>query len=287
MKKFFLIIVLFSFSLNSFSYAQQQGVNQVAIKTDRSFNWTTAALAGAATYFATQAAGYCSSIVAASACVITLGYLAGTLDQKEKTRLINNNVQATSCASSAQGCNPNGFPSSGDPQIDGIINSGVADFPAAKMDAKTGKIYDKKNNKAYSVSDFASPQAMAAAGFSKSSIDQAMAMAKAAEGKAAESSLANQNNGGGYEEGGGGHGGGSTTIAIEEDASALGPSGASGLGGNDKNDELTRGVAGLSKNYHGNPIGVAADDIFKMMARRYQLKEKQDTFFGFLESIQK
>lgn len=39
-------------------------------------------------------------------------------------------------------------------------------------------------------------------------------------------------------------------------------------------------VSGLSKNYNGDPIGVAGDSIFAMMARRYQLKNNQKTFFG-------
>ncbi len=36
---------------------------------------------------------------------------------------------------------------------------------------------------------------------------------------------------------------------------------------------------GLSKDFHGDLIGSAGDDIFSMMNRRYQLKNEQDTFF--------
>jgi hypothetical protein len=39
-------------------------------------------------------------------------------------------------------------------------------------------------------------------------------------------------------------------------------------------------AAGMSKNYNGEPIGVAADSIFLMMNRRYKVKESQDSFFG-------
>ncbi len=39
-------------------------------------------------------------------------------------------------------------------------------------------------------------------------------------------------------------------------------------------------VHGLSKNFNGDPIGVAADSIFDMMSRRYQLKTSQKTFIG-------
>jgi hypothetical protein len=37
-------------------------------------------------------------------------------------------------------------------------------------------------------------------------------------------------------------------------------------------------VAGLSTKYRGEPIGVASDDIFAMVSRRYQLKGTQDSF---------
>jgi len=39
-------------------------------------------------------------------------------------------------------------------------------------------------------------------------------------------------------------------------------------------------VSGLSKNFNGDPIGVAGDSIFVMMSRRYQLKNSQNTFLG-------
>ncbi|MCK6597176.1 MAG: hypothetical protein L6Q37_02330 [Bdellovibrionaceae bacterium] len=38
-------------------------------------------------------------------------------------------------------------------------------------------------------------------------------------------------------------------------------------------------VAGLTKNFNGERIGVAAENIFNMMTRRYKTKEKQDAFF--------
>jgi len=37
-------------------------------------------------------------------------------------------------------------------------------------------------------------------------------------------------------------------------------------------------VAGLTSKYNGENIGVAADDIFMMVTRRYQLKNQQDSF---------
>ncbi len=37
---------------------------------------------------------------------------------------------------------------------------------------------------------------------------------------------------------------------------------------------------GLTKNFNGDPIGVASDSIFEMMSRRYNLKNTQKTFYG-------
>ena len=39
-------------------------------------------------------------------------------------------------------------------------------------------------------------------------------------------------------------------------------------------------VAGLTSKYNGENIGVAADDIFMMVTRRYQLKNQQDSFIS-------
>ena len=37
---------------------------------------------------------------------------------------------------------------------------------------------------------------------------------------------------------------------------------------------------GLAKDFNGDMIGVAGDDIFKMMNRRYKLKASQDNFIA-------
>ena len=42
----------------------------------------------------------------------------------------------------------------------------------------------------------------------------------------------------------------------------------------------TASAEGLARNFNGELIGVAGDDIFKMMNRRYQLKSNQDTFIN-------
>lgn len=63
--------------------------------------------------------------------------------------------------------------------------------------------------------------------------------------------------------------------------------GAEGGGGSyAKTDERNPATAGLTKNFNGEPIGVAADSIFAMMSRRYQLKNNQKTFFGPVPEVQ-
>ncbi len=43
-------------------------------------------------------------------------------------------------------------------------------------------------------------------------------------------------------------------------------------------------IAGLTKDYNGEPIGVAEDSIFSMVTRRYEIKNKENTFINDLLS---
>ena len=78
-----------------------------------------------------------------------------------------------------------------------------------------------------------------------------------------------------------------------DDASGLGKSGAGGIGFGvngeangsgldaDKNRSIASASAeGLVRDFNGENIGVQGDDIFKMMKRRYLLKDKQDSFLS-------
>lgn len=56
---------------------------------------------------------------------------------------------------------------------------------------------------------------------------------------------------------------------------------ANGTAGSEKDLDKHRDVAsaeGLVRDFNGEQIGVAGDDIFKMMSRRYLLKDSQDSF---------
>ncbi|WP_415061687.1 hypothetical protein [Bdellovibrio sp.] len=149
-------------------------------------------------------------------------------------------------------------------------------------------IYNPKNGtiktpdgKTYKVSDFASTGAMSAAGLPQGAIDSAMDYAKKLSKKAEEKAikLGALTTASGFDEGGGSGGSGMGSGPSSEDGSSSSlASAGSGLGkvGLDRDPSS---LAGMQKNYNGEPIGVAADSIFLMMTRRYKVKESQESFF--------
>lgn len=190
---------------------------------------------------------------------------------------------------------------SGSQTEQGSLNNGngVSKFITASNDAtkklqKDGILSaDKKtittpDGKSYKVADMTSAAAMQAAGIPKASIDSAMEALAKMEKKAMEKlKIGSQTAANGYEEGGGG-GGGSSGVSGEGDP-GMTVAGAGVGAGVDKN-ALARdpsSLAGMSKNYNGEPIGVAADSIFLMMNRRYKVKESQDSFFGINDILLK
>lgn len=148
-----------------------------------------------------------------------------------------------------------------------------------KVDPKNQKIIDKSTKKEYPFSAFGSTSSMAAAGLGNSSIEKAMQIATDLQ-KKAESQYSSV--GGGFDEGG--SGGNSNTAVAEEDSTA---NINNSYGANSKFRgpvSESANVAGLSKSFNGNPIGVSADDIFKMMNRRYLLKDKQESFLDVVSA---
>lgn len=147
------------------------------------------------------------------------------------------------------------------------------------LNATTGKI-KTPDGKEYNVSDFASEKSMAAAGIPSGAIKGAMSHADALSKKAEEKADKIVAKAGSSEDSFGGGGGGSTTIvAVDDEAGGAGAGRGQGLGL--KRDPAQ--LAGMQKNYNGEPIGVAADSIFLMMNRRYQVKQSQDSFFGDMD----
>ncbi|MBC7370671.1 MAG: hypothetical protein H7326_03845 [Bdellovibrionaceae bacterium] len=159
-------------------------------------------------------------------------------------------------------------------------------------DPATGMSYDPKTNtvttadgKKYKGSDMTSAASMAAAGLSKSLIDQATEAQKKLEEKANKkmdkyglNKTVNGEEGGGGGGGGGGSGHGTATAEYQlpvERGAKLGI------------DRDPAQVAGMQKDFNGEPIGVSGDSIFRMMTRRYKVKESQSSFLDDSALIQK
>lgn len=149
---------------------------------------------------------------------------------------------------------------------------------------KTGTI--KAGGKTYKTSDFASKEAMAAAGFPSGLIDGAYAYAEKAaakaEAKVSKIRLGAMTEANGYADAGGGGGGSSgSSAAVDPYAAGMGAGmGGAGSGMGGANDRDPSSLAGMQKNYNGEPIGVSADSIFLMMNRRYKVKESQESFYS-------
>jgi hypothetical protein len=81
-----------------------------------------------------------------------------------------------------------------------------------------------------------------------------------------------------------GVGGGGASISLAEagfeEGTGEGVAGAAGGLGAGKKARKPAQVSGLTKNFNGDPIGVAGDSIFMMMSRRYKLKSNQKSFLG-------
>lgn len=149
------------------------------------------------------------------------------------------------------------------------INGNTADLTTGKITTSDGS--------SYSAADFSSPSSMAAAGFSPDQIATAMATADKVNAKIADKiKLGALTSANGSADAGGGGGVKSADTADGEEK----PTTAPGLPKNSTSPRQPASVAGLTTNYNGNPIGVSQDDIFKMMSRRYQVKEKQNEFIG-------
>ncbi len=230
--------------------------------------------------------GQCSS-TNYSACVmagITAAMAALSMMQAKE----NGSVAASSglTGSNTNGGNNPYDTGSYDPVTD-PNNKDIQDANAAfKKLTGTGMINTSKgtvktpDGKEYKISDFASSKSMAAAGIPSGAIKGAMANIEKLSAKAAEKAEKIVAKAGSSEDSFGGGGGGSTTIvAIDDEAGGAGAGRGQGLGL--KRDPAQ--LAGMQKNYNGEPIGVAADSIFLMMNRRYQVKQSQDSFFGDMD----
>lgn len=148
------------------------------------------------------------------------------------------------------------------------LEKGVA---GSKIDVKKGTLttYDGKT---YDLNKGGTPEGMAAAGFSPGAISGAMEYgAKISKEIQDKVKLGALTAAGGFDEGGG-----SGRGSMASSDSSEGSGGGSGV----KLERDPANLAGMQKNYNGEPIGVAADSIFLMMNRRYKVKESQDSFYS-------
>lgn len=156
------------------------------------------------------------------------------------------------------------------------LTDGISQFASGKgpFSVNPDGSIKMKNGKTYGLGAFTDKKSMMDAGFSAAQADSMMAMlnkAKSAGELDAKAALAKESDtSGGDVAGGAGAAGKFGEGAANGDAN----------GGAGKDASKTRGLAseGLTKDFNGEMIGAAGDDIFKMMNRRYRLKAKQDSF---------
>lgn len=173
------------------------------------------------------------------------------------------------------------------PQVRAISSNikSLQDSGLLSKDLKSVKIPDGKK---YNTSDFASKSAMAGAGVPGSAIASGLAAMNAANKKAAEITeklkIGSLTESAGYEDGGGS---GSSKFASSGEDTGSQFGGVAGGGVGATNEREPANLAGMQKDYNGEPIGVAADSIFLMMSRRYKVKEGQEAFFSEKDLVTK
>lgn len=179
-----------------------------------------------------------------------------------------------------------------DPSVKGLVNTkGFMDTKKAltsknglygvKMDPKTGVI-TTPDGKTYDPSSLTDKAAMSKAGFSDSIIDGAYAANAAFEKEAKKKvggveSIGAATASNGYQDGGSSANYGGASTATSSGGGYGSSSSRVPASGNK--------VAGLTKNFNGEKIGVAAENIFNMMTRRFKVMEKRDSFFDPSELI--
>lgn len=186
------------------------------------------------------------------------------------------------------------------PEVKGIVNSksftdlkkslmspnGLNGF---KMNPKTG-VLTGPDGKVYDPESLQDKAALEKAGFSPGTIDGAYAAAGKFETEAMKKlgikkediekiGAATAENG--YNEGGAAK---YASASSMDASSGYGGRGGYGSGG-DRNPANSSKIAGLTKNFNGERIGVAAENIFNMMTRRFKVMEKKDAFFDPSELI--
>lgn len=155
-----------------------------------------------------------------------------------------------------------------DPQISKGLNA--LSKVGAKVDLK-GKKITFPNGVTVPLDSLGNPDALAKAGVTNAQFKDMMKkigdLEKAETAKAGLENLPSSE----FESGGRG----STTVVASEDEYGYGSGQGAGAAAR---EPAAASVAGMTVNYNGDRIGVAGDDIFLMMTRRYQQKSREDAF---------
>lgn len=155
---------------------------------------------------------------------------------------------------------------------------GLAEFTSGKGIIRAnpdGTFTNTKTGRTYSANDFKDAASMAAAGMSPSDIAMASNMRNGMNSIAGafdpSKDLKAMNGGGEFEDA-------AARAAAAAAAAAAGDQAlnTNGLGTKGRNIA----AEGLAKDFNGELIGVAGDDIWKMVNRRYKLKTAQDSFMN-------
>lgn len=165
-----------------------------------------------------------------------------------------------------------------------LFGSGIGGI---KMDPKSGKITDTKTGKTYDAAQMASAESMAQAGFSPADIAASMSAAAGIEKAALKKLGVTEGIGAATAENGYLDGGGSGSLSGKtSDSGDSSGGGQRGLASSGAGVKIpSNQIAGLTKNFNGERIGVSAENIFNMMTRRYKTKEKQNSFFDPSEMV--
>ncbi|OFZ28588.1 MAG: hypothetical protein A2622_05710 [Bdellovibrionales bacterium RIFCSPHIGHO2_01_FULL_40_29] len=137
-----------------------------------------------------------------------------------------------------------------------------------------------KDGKKFSAADFADEKSMIAAGLSPAEAAETFKALYGKNGVVAKigpikDELIKASN---FGSSGANGGGGTMTIKLGEESSNSEDLGIKNMA--DSNKRKLASDEGLVRNFNGDHIGIANDDIFRMMKRRYNLKTAQDTFIS-------
>lgn len=148
-----------------------------------------------------------------------------------------------------------------------------------------------KNGKTFKAGDFKDRQSLMAAGLTAEQADATLAAINksglkpsgqfdnvAADLKGKDAKGLSKTNFGGVAISGSGGSDSSAAAGLVE--SAGGALGSKAIGGSGKDGKRNPAAAGLTRDFNGESIGAAGDDIFTMMNRRYKVKTAQDAFIS-------